>query len=89
MDARQRFDEGLEAIKTMGVAGVGPLLERWRGDAGVKLPWHDRAVMMGVQRVADDSMDKVVEMVRRLIETMAEPLKVEFVSLNRSNPLLK
>ncbi|XP_034250558.1 uncharacterized protein LOC117650988 [Thrips palmi] len=97
--ARQKFDQALESVMALGVPGIGPLMGQWRGRGAqgaqaksatsglVRAPWETAVVQRHVQRVLEDSIDQLVEQVRRLIEAAAEPLKIERIDLTQSNPL--
>lgn len=97
--ARQKLDKALEGVEALGVAGLGPLLGQWRRrgqeqglqglTSGVlRFPWETPSAVQQVRRVMDDGLNGLIEQARRVIEAVAEPLKIERINLNQSNPLV-
>lgn len=60
---------------------------------GALLPPWARAGSPGLEAiqtsVGDDGINALVETLRRLVEAAAEPLKIEFLNLNSTNPLVQ
>lgn len=79
LDARHRFRD---AANSMGMN-----LSDWQ-TALLAPPWVEAVVRAGASSAGDDAFNKLVETLRRLIETMAEPLKQEYIDLGHNDPTL-
>lgn len=83
VDTRQKADF---AAKQMGVS-----VERLLGVKFQSLlnpPWMHPAFRARLDDSIDDSLRKLIATLQRLLETMAEPLKIEKVVLDRHDPPL-
>ncbi|KAK3921725.1 O-GlcNAcase NagJ [Frankliniella fusca] len=72
-DTQHRFRDAVHAM--------GMNLSDWQMGL-LTPPWASAAVRAGANRATEDAFDKLVETLRKLIETMAEPLKQEYISLD-------
>lgn len=86
VDARWRFDEGAREL----AAKLGLALDRLpTADALPRPPWTDPAVMRAADRAVADNIGDLVEKVRKVVEELAEPLKIESYSVDRNDPIAR